>query len=446
TANSVVGGADGGTSAGTPANNSTLTLNIGATLTDTYAGLIGWDGVGSVGFQNNINLTKSGGGTLVLTANLTNWTGTGTGGNLTADATRPELTLNGGILRLTSTATVNTVIRNNGGIIDDQGFTAGANFFLITTGGLLTLTAASDTFAAAGITSSSSGVVALNFNNTTLADYNGSSMYLGAVGARVFSGAALAAGSGSTYRFGGGAAWNAVGSSSVGGSGGNLRVSSANVITGGNAVIIGDNGSYNGGTGLFGSNSSVEFTAAQNYTGTTTLAGGSLIVSNTNQLGVPATTAGSIILDGGIFRYSGITTDISNRLTIDSGATIDTNGQSSPLRPPSAIATPAPAMTSHPTTNAVGGLTKIGAGTLTLTAANTYAGTTTVNGGTLKLNCQTGSLVSTSALTFGGGGTFNLDNVGATGTLSQTMGALTFSAGDGVILSTRTVAQSTNLT
>src|SRR5204863_3818636 len=140
---------------------------------------------------------------------------------------------------------------------------------------------------------------------------------------------------------------------------------------GANNVLIGDNGAYNGGSGIFGGNSSVEFAAAQNYTGTTTLAGGSLVVSNTNQLGSPTTVAGSIILDGGIFRYSGINTDISNRLTIDSGGTIDTNGQSVAFA--SAIGnsdTGTSDATSHPATNAAGGLTKIGAGTLTLTGAN----------------------------------------------------------------------------
>ncbi len=448
TNNRVVGGADGGTSAGTPANNSLLNLNISSGRTNTYGGLIGWDGVGSVGFQNNINLQKSGGGTLVLSADLSNWTGTGSGGDLAADATRPELILSGGVLRLTGTAVLNMVLRNTGGIIDDQGFTQGANFFLVTTGGLITLNAATDTFAGAGITASSTGVVALNFNNTTLADYNNSAMYLGAVGARIFSGGTLAAGSGSTYRFGGGAPWNAVASSTVGGSGGNLRVTATNAVTGPNNIIIGDNDSYNGGSGLFGSNSSVEFTSSQNYTGTTTLAGGTLIVSNTNQLGNPTTVAGSIILDGGIFRYSGITTDISNRLTIDSGGTIDTNGQNVTFA--SAIGnsdTGTSDATSHPTTNAVGGLTKIGAGTLTLsTTAKTYAGTTTVSGGTLQLNRQTSSLASTSALTFGGSGTFRFDNTGASGALSQTMGDLSFTVGDGVILSQRTAAQSTNLT
>jgi len=449
TLNSVVGGADGGTSAGMPANNSTLTLNIGAGFTDTYAGLIGWDGTGSVGFQNNINLVKSGAGTLILTGDLTNWTGTMTnaaeGTDLAIDSTRPTITISGGVLR--ATGVINTVVLQTGGIFDDQTTSHGVNFYLKITGGLVTSNALADN-AEDVVETISHGVYAFNFNNAGTTGVSGSDMYIGAVGARVFSGSVLAAGSGNTYRFGGGAPWNAVSTATLGGSGGYLQIATANVVTGANNVIIGDNGSYGSGLGIYGGSSTVEFTAAQNYTGTTTLAGGTLVFTNSNQLGSPATVAGSLILDGGILRYSGaLTTDVSNRLTIDSGGTIDTGGNNVTFA--SALGnsnTGTSDGTSHPTTNSVGGLTKMGAGTLTLTAANTYAGTTTVSGGVLQLNRQTGSLNSASGLTFGGNGTFRLDNTGALGALSQALASLTFSVGDGVILSQRTAAQSTTLT
>ena len=78
------------------------------------------------------------------------------------------------------------------------------------------------------------------------------------------------------------------------------------------------------------------------------------------------------------------------------------------------------------------GLTKSGAGPLTLSGVNTYTGTTTVNAGTLLV---TGSLNGTTgtALTFAGSGTLNVSEASG---VSQSMGALTFSAGDGTVQST----------
>ena len=58
----------------------------------------------------------------------------------------------------------------------------------------------------------------------------------------------------------------------------------------------------------------------------------------------------------------------------------------------------------------VGSLQKTGVGTLLLTAANTYTGSTTINGGTLAL-AATGNLAST-AITVGNGGNYDLSAVG----------------------------------
>ena len=70
-----------------------------------------------------------------------------------------------------------------------------------------------------------------------------------------------------------------------------------------------------------------------------------------------------------------------------------------------------------------GGITKAGAGTLTLSGANAYTGTTVVNAGTLQAGAAN-TLPSGSAVTVAAAGTLNLDN------FSQTIGSL---AGAGIV-------------
>ena len=120
------------------------------------------------------------------------------------------------------------------------------------------------------------------------------------------------------------------------------------------------------------------------YTGGTTLSAGILGINATAALG----TTGNITFSGGTMQFAsgGSGADYSARIKNSASAMIlDTNGLS---------ATFAGAMDSSNT----GGLTKNGTGTLSLSAANTYTGGTTINGGTLALSGAAGSVAGAIAV------------------------------------------------
>ena len=98
-----------------------------------------------------------------------------------------------------------------------------------------------------------------------------------------------------------------------------------------------------------------------------------------------------------------------------------------------------------------GGLIKDGASTQTLTGANTYTGTTTISAGTLEVSGASGALTATSAVNINGGtlllsgsaanrikdtAPISLGAAGSTlqlsGTVTETLGAMTLAGGDGI--------------
>jgi len=132
---------------------------------------------------------------------------------------------------------------------------------------------------------------------------------------------------------------------------------------------------------------------ANNYTGGTNISGGILNFVN-GALGVTPAIAFTGTAPGGILQYSSVlpanTQDVSPYIANSTGPiNIDTNGNN--VRFGTALAS-----------NNSGGLTKNGLGTLTLAVANSYTGTTTINGGIL--NFVTNGLGATpSSIVFGGG-------------------------------------------
>lgn len=135
---------------------------------------------------------------------------------------------------------------------------------------------------------------------------------------------------------------------------------------------------------------------ANSFTGGTQLNGGFLALGSAEALG----TSGLISFGGGTLRFSAAnTTDYSDRFSTAAGQAyaLDTNGQNVSLATP---------LSSDGST-----LAKAGAGTLILTAANTYSGTTTIAGGTLRIGAggTTGGLATTSPITGSAGATLAFD-------------------------------------
>jgi len=168
------------------------------------------------------------------------------------------------------------------------------------------------------------------------------------------------------------------------------------------------------------------------YSGPTVVTAGTLKLLNSTAI----TNNGTVTVSGGIYDLGGFTVT-NGAVTMSSGAISNGTLYASSYTGLGG--------TLYAILAGSGALTNI-SGALTLTGANTYSGGTVIYGGTLTLNGNTGSLDSSGTLTFGGSGTFNFDNVGASGALSQTLGALTFNAGDGTVKITRTAAQNALLT
>ncbi|MEI6712446.1 MAG: autotransporter-associated beta strand repeat-containing protein [Verrucomicrobiota bacterium] len=125
-------------------------------------------------------------------------------------------------------------------------------------------------------------------------------------------------------------------------------------------------------------------TGNNTYTGNTILSVGTLNLGVANALG----GGGNIVFSGGTLQFSAANTaDYATRIISSaSRIALDTNGQDVTFNGV------------LPSSN-TGGLSKVGAGTLTLAAANLYTGATNVIGGTLKAGIVTSAFGASSAVT-----------------------------------------------
>jgi autotransporter-associated beta strand protein len=135
-------------------------------------------------------------------------------------------------------------------------------------------------------------------------------------------------------------------------------------------------------------------TASNGYSGGTNLIDGTLSVANSAALG----STGSLTFSGGTLQYNGISTDFSSRISpIAAGqaAYIDTDGQR---------------VTFATSLSGSGAMVKLGAGSLTLEAAESFSGGLDVANGTVAL-AGAGSLLSGSNLIVGSAGEFVLPSL-----------------------------------
>jgi autotransporter-associated beta strand protein len=143
-----------------------------------------------------------------------------------------------------------------------------------------------------------------------------------------------------------------------------------------------------GGIGLVkAGGNTLTLSASNGYTGTTTLAGGTLALGDANALA----GGGDVTFSGGVLRYTASNqADLAGRIASSGSAVlIDTNGQSV-------------AWAGNLAASNSAGLNKLGSGTLTLSGSNAYGGTTTLAGGALTLG-SADALSASGTITFSGG-------------------------------------------
>ncbi|MEI6715403.1 MAG: autotransporter-associated beta strand repeat-containing protein, partial [Verrucomicrobiota bacterium] len=362
---------------------------------------------GSIYTNNTGGLTKLGAGVVTLngsngfTGITTVSAGTLALGNNNALAGGGSLTFGGGTLQLgTSGATFTNAITSSGAsvILLDSNTNSGTlsgNIYANNTGGLTK-------FGAGVLTLSGSngftGVTTINAGTLSLANNNA----LAGGGSLTFGGGTLQLGtSGATFT-------NAITSSGV-----SVIIVDSNTNSGtlsGNIYANNTGGLTKLGTGV------ITLSGSNGYTGVTNINAGTLSLASNNALA----GGGGLRFGGGTLQFSaGNTNDYAARIT-NSGSPIvvDTNAQGVIFAGNLDV------------TNS-GGLTKLGAGTLTLSGSNGYTGVTTVSGGTLTLG-STNALAGGGSLTFGGG-TLQLGTSGATFT-----NAITNSGTSGIVVDSNT--------
>jgi fibronectin-binding autotransporter adhesin len=239
---------------------------------------------------------------------------------------------------------------------------------------------------------------------------------------------------------------------------GDLVINSANVYLDSDLRVWGNNGKtlwLNGvlsqaGTLGIQQNSTVVFQQTMTYSGQTFIHAGQLVISNGARAGTGNINLGGTNIAGtsatnafylGLASSAGALTN-TNQININAGggaSTIganNTSGVNSFTGPIVLSANVSANVASGGTLSFNGivsgsgfGVTKIGAGILVYSNANTYTGTTTVSVGTLRLGTG-GSISDSSALSIASGATFDLNGINDTVGALSGAGSLSLGAGN----------------
>ena len=451
----------------------------GGTITSTAAGTIGlttnsstnttFSGTYLKGTATSDSLTKQGSGTLTLsgantfnggttisagTLQIANATALGANGGAVSVTSGAVLDLNGTTMTNTNALTLNGTGIASGGALINSSASAGTYAGLITLGSTSSIVAGTGniTISNAGtITGSGFGLTVGGSANTSIASLigtgagtltksgtgtltlsNAGNTYTGTTN---INGGPLNFVSGSlgttgNITFGGGTLQYAAGNTQDISS--RLKNSTTGAITidaVNNNVTFGsviDSSNTNGltlnstGTGI------LTLSGANTYSGATTVTAGTLKTGAANVLG-GASSNSALVMNGGTLDLNGWNEAVGS---ITGSSNITSNAAGS-ITLTAGYDNTSPAAYSGVISNGSGtiSLTKVGTGTLTLSGPNTYTGATTVNAGTLKLGAAN-AVGSSSAITVGASGTFNLNNFNDTVASIADNGTVAFGTGN----------------
>jgi fibronectin-binding autotransporter adhesin len=397
---------------GSPTGNSAMNVN-GGTLNLDYGTL-------DTSKINNSAVLTLGGGTV----NLSGGTHTEVVGSTTLSAnTASYVTRTSG----TSVLALSTITRNTGATINFSGngiatttspndasgilgtwATVGTDYATSSGGSIIAYTDAGGNLGDGGVASDPARNFEPSGAQTSLStakSFN-SLNFSGAIGATLVSGGALTLTSGNLLA---NTTGTMTGGTLAGSASGDLLVNTVSDFTIGSSLV--NNGGATTLTKL--GSGTLTLSGANAYTGATTVKTGTLAYGAAD---VTADAAG-LVVNGGTLSI-GAFSDTVATLQLIGGGTI--NGTSGVL-----TSTAAHDMQSGTVSAILGGtagFTKSTAGTVTLTGANTYSGTTTISGGTLALSGGNNRLPTGTTVSFTGASTLN---VGAT---SQTIAGLALTA------------------